>query len=148
MYSLSVSTVLLTITILVGGEMVDDVSFVQAESRLRKDLLRDYNRELLPRINRSDIVNITYSLFLKRLEPNKNFKVSVYGTFMFSWKDEFLAYEDKNPHKIKSFRVMTDEIWVSAGTEVDLGIFRSNRSIKPCRFLTLRFSTWRGLHRY
>jgi hypothetical protein len=147
MYSLSFSTVLLTITILVGGEMVDDESFVQAESRLRNDLLRDYNRELLPRINRSDIVNITYSVFLKRLEPNKNFKVSVYGTFMFSWKDEFLAYEDKNPHKIKSFRVMTHEIWVS-GTEVDPRSFKSDRSIKTCRFLTLRFTTWRGLHRY
>jgi hypothetical protein len=147
MYSLSVLTVLLSITILVGGEMVDDDSFVKAESRLRNDLLRDYNRELLPRINRSDIVNITYSVFLKRLEPDKNFKVSVYGTFMFSWKDEFLAYEDKNPHKIRSFRVMTDEIWVS-DMEVDLGSFKSDRLIKPCRFLTLLFTTWRGLHRY
>jgi hypothetical protein len=116
MYSLSVSTVLLTITILVGGEMVDDDSFVKAESRLRSDLLRDYRRELLPRINRSDTVNITYSVFLKRLEPHKNFKVAVYGTFMFSWKDEFLVYEDKNPHKIRSFRLMTDEIWVSGKT--------------------------------
>jgi len=147
MYSLSVLTVLLSITILVGGEMVDDDSFVKAESRLRNDLLRDYNRELLPRINRSDIVNITYSVFLKRLEPDKNFKVSVYGTFMFSWKDEFLAYEDKNPHKIRSFRVMTDEIWVS-DKEVDLGSFKSDRLIKHCRFLTLLFTTWRGLHRY
>jgi Neurotransmitter-gated ion-channel ligand binding domain len=147
MYSLSVLTVLLSITILVGGDMVDDDSFVKAESRLRNDLLRDYNRELLPRINRSDIVNITYSVFLKRLEPDKNFKVSVYGTFMFSWKDEFLAYEDKNPHKIRSFRVMTDEIWVS-DMEVDLGSFKSDRLIKPCRFLTLLFTTWRGLHHY
>jgi Neurotransmitter-gated ion-channel ligand binding domain len=133
MYSLVVSTVILTIIIMVNGEMDDDNSFFRAESTLRSDLLGNYNRELLPKVNRSEIMNITYFVFLKRIKPHKNFKVTVYGTFMFSWNDEFLVYADKNPQQIRSLRVMTHEIWVS-GTKNLKKV--SDRSIKPDRFLT------------
>lgn len=118
MYSLSVSTVILTMIFLVGGqlvsgEMVDEDSFYNAESKLRSDLFENYKRVLLPKINISELLNISYSVFLKRLEPHKNFKVTVIGTFIFGWKDDFLVYADKNPQKIRSLRVMTHEIWVS-----------------------------------
>lgn len=114
MYRLSVLIIaILVAASLVSGEMEEDEPATRAESRLRQDLFKNYEREILPKINKTDVLNITYGVFLKRLEPHKNFKVSVFGTFMFNWKDDYLVYADKNPQKIKSLRVMTHEIWVS-----------------------------------
>lgn len=137
MYPLSVLIIaMLVAASLVSGEMEEDEPATRAESRLRKDLFQNYERELLPKINKTDVLNITYGVFLKRLDPHKNFKVTVLGTFMFNWKDDYLVYADKNPQKIKSLRVMTHEIWVR-----DLKLLHIQIARLTSMFLDTRTST-------
>jgi len=112
----------------------------QAESKFRNELFDNYAREMVPRSNRSELVNISTIVYLKRVEPHKNFMITIQGTFIFSWKDEFLVYADKNPLNIKSIRVMTHEIWVSLVALA--GIFCLQQLFSTSMIFNVKLKNW------
>ncbi|XP_059480677.1 acetylcholine receptor subunit alpha-like [Neocloeon triangulifer] len=81
------------------------------ETILRRNLLSNYNKELLPRENNSALVNVSTYLVIKRIEPKKNFMVTVQANLFATWMDDYLKYTD-NPDDIKNLVVTADEVWV------------------------------------
>merc|ERR1712131_60541 len=94
------------------------------EHDLRKELFKDYNRNIRPVLNHSDAVELRLGMTLQQLmevdEEQGTLKTSVWMNY--NWQDRFLTW-NHTVYPMDDIRVSVDDIWTP-----DLEVYNSNKS--------------------
>ncbi|XP_061169571.1 neuronal acetylcholine receptor subunit alpha-3-like [Saccostrea echinata] len=101
----------------------DKVTAAENVTSLRKALLRNYDPYLRPRKNQIDPVVINASFFVLRFNDinEKEETVTLLGSLMILWNDEFLVWDKQQYSNISSIELKTNDIWwptISLGNPV------------------------------
>ena len=104
------ATVLIWLSVLTIGAY----SINQTEHDLHRTLFQFYNPDVLPVINRSEVIEVSMDLFTIKIDDinEKKQTFSIRGYLQMSWTNDFLKWKPENYDGIKMISVQNKNIWI------------------------------------
>lgn len=96
------------------GHAMEEDNPVFAERRLFESLFNGYNREVMPKYNRSEPITVSFGLKLRSIDKidEKRQTFSIRSFKVFSWLDDVLKWDPGLFSNITVIRVNGDRLWV------------------------------------
>lgn len=102
------------LALLSAGYAMEEDNPVVAERRLCESLFNGYNKEVMPKYNRSEPMTVSLGLKLRSIDKidEKRQTFSIRSFKGFSWRDDILKWEPNLFSNITVIRVNGDRLWV------------------------------------